>query len=56
MIAVSPAQTLLVHRSYVDTGLHITRAISDYMARRSIPDLLNAIKRRIESGGTWRKR
>jgi hypothetical protein len=49
-------RTLVVYRTYVDTGLKIPRFIQSYMQERSIPELLRAIKRRVESGGTWKKR
>jgi hypothetical protein len=53
---LAPARTLLAYRAYVDTGLRIPQSIQTYMQKRSIPDLLRAIKRRVESGGTWKKR
>jgi hypothetical protein len=52
---LAPGRTLLVYRTYVDSGLHVPQSIQSYMQRRSIPDLLRAIKRRVESGGTWKK-
>jgi uncharacterized membrane protein len=56
MAELAPGRTLLVYRAYVDSGLHVPQSIQSYMQKRSIPDLLRAIKRRIESGGTWKKR
>lgn len=53
---LGPGRTLLVYRTYVDSGLRVPGSIQAYMQRRSIPDLLRAIKRRVESGGTWKKR
>lgn len=55
MHELGPSRTLLVYRTYVDAGRAVPRFVQDFMARRSIPDLLRSIKRRIESGGTWRK-
>ena len=55
MFDLGPARTLLVYRSYVDTGLKLTRFIQSYIATRSMPDLLRAIKKRVESGGKWKK-
>jgi len=52
---IEPNRTLITYSSYVDTGRSLPRFIQDYMARRSIPDLLRAIKRRVESGGLWRR-
>jgi carbon monoxide dehydrogenase subunit G len=52
---LSPGRTLVVYRTYVDSGLKVPQSIQSYMQRRSIPDLLQAIKKRVESGGTWKK-
>ena len=52
---ISPTRTLVVYRNWIDSGRSIPRFIQDYMARRSIPTMLRAVKKRIESGGTWRK-
>jgi hypothetical protein len=56
LFEVSPSRTLLVYRSYVDSGRAVPRSIQEYIARRAVPDLLHAIKKRVESGGTWKKR
>jgi uncharacterized membrane protein len=55
MTALAPGRTLLVYRTYVDSGLKVPQSIQSYMQRRSIPDLLRNIKKRVESGGTWKK-
>jgi carbon monoxide dehydrogenase subunit G len=55
MMALDPGRTLLVYRTYVDSGLKVPQSIQSYMQRRSIPDLLKNIKKRVESGGTWRR-
>jgi carbon monoxide dehydrogenase subunit G len=52
---LGPGRTLLVYRTYVDSGLKVPQSIQSYMQRRSIPDFLRAIKKRVESGGTWKK-
>lgn len=52
---LTPGRTLLVYRTYVDSGLKVPQSIQSFMQRRAIPDLLRAIKRRVESGGTSRK-
>jgi len=52
---VSAQRTLLIYRTWVDTGRAVPRFIHDYMSRRSIPNLLRAVKLRVESGGTSRK-
>jgi uncharacterized membrane protein len=56
MAELGPARTLLVYRAYVDSGLKVPQAIQTYMQKRSIPDLLRAIKKRVESGGSWKKK
>ncbi len=55
-VEIAPQRTLLVYRTYVDTGMKIPRSIQTWFQVRAIPDLLRAFKKRIESGGTWRKR
>ena len=56
VFAVSPTSTLVVYRTYVDSGRRwIARSIQDYFARKSIPNLLRAVKKRVESGGTYKK-
>lgn len=55
LLEVTPTRTLVVYRTWVDSGRSVPRAIQDYMARKSIPNLLEAVKKRVESGGTWRK-
>jgi hypothetical protein len=55
MAELAPARTLLVYRAYVDTGFRVPQAIQSYLQKRSIPDLLRAVKRRVESGGRWKK-
>jgi len=56
MAELTPQRTLLVYRTYVDTGMRVPLFIQSYMQKRSLPELLQAIKRRVESGGTWKKR
>jgi hypothetical protein len=55
MVAVDERRTLLVYRTTVDAGLHVPKGIQRYMTKRSVPDLLRNIKRRVESGGTWKQ-
>ena len=50
-----PGRTLVVYRAYVDAGTSVPKFVQDFMIRRSIPNLLRATKKRIESGGTWKK-
>src|SRR5439155_8041888 len=55
LFELSPSRTLVVYRTWVDTGRSVPRFVQNYMARKSIPDLLRAVKKRVESGGTWKK-
>lgn len=55
MLELEAGRTLLVYRAYVDTGMRVPRAVQAFLQRRAIPDLLRAVKRRVESGGRWRK-
>ena len=52
---LAPGRTLLVYRTFVDSGLKVPQSIQSFMQRRAIPDFLRAIKRRVESGGTYKK-
>jgi len=55
LFELSPTQTLVVYRTYVDSGRTVPRSLQEYIARKSIPNLLRAVKKRIESGGTYKK-
>jgi carbon monoxide dehydrogenase subunit G len=55
LFEVGPSQTLLVYRTYVDSGRSISRSIQEYFTRKAIPNLLKAVKMRVESGGTYKK-
>jgi hypothetical protein len=54
-VALEPRRTLLVYRSYVDSGRAVPGFVQRYVAKRAVPDLLHALKKRVESGGTWKK-
>ena len=53
--ALAPGRTLVTYHSQVDTTRALPRFIQNYIARRSIPDLLRAVKKRVESSGLWRR-
>src|SRR5579859_493643 len=55
LFEVTPSQTLVVYRTYVDSGRAISKSIQNYFTRKAIPDLLRAVKKRVESGGTYHK-
>ena len=45
----------MVYRAFVDPGTHVPRFIQNFITRRSLPNLLLATKKRIESGGRYHK-
>lgn len=55
MFELEPGKTLVAYRTWVDSGKAVPRFIQDYMAKKSVPDLLKAVKQRVESGGTYKK-
>jgi hypothetical protein len=55
MIALASDRTLLVYRTYIDSGLKLPAIITNHLQKRAVPELLTAIKQRIESGGQYRK-
>jgi carbon monoxide dehydrogenase subunit G len=55
LVKVSPVRTILYFRSYVDSGHLVPRFIQNHFSIKAIPDLLKAIKQRVESNGTYHK-
>ncbi|MEO6952067.1 MAG: SRPBCC family protein [Polyangia bacterium] len=55
LVAVDANRTLLSYQSTIDTAFHVPRAIQAYMTRKSLPELLGNIKKRVESGGKWKR-
>jgi hypothetical protein len=55
LVAAGPGRTILYFKSYVDSGHLVPRFIQNHFSLKAIPDLLQAIKRRVESGGTYHK-
>jgi hypothetical protein len=55
MLELGPNTTLLGYRTHLDTGLRIPQLLQSHLQKRAVPDLLRAIKRRVESGGTWKR-
>ncbi len=53
---LGPTRTLLVYRASVDSGLRVPRFVQNYMTTKSIPDLLHALKQRVESGDTYTRK
>lgn len=54
-VPLDDGKTLLDYTVSVDTGMSVPRAISDYMTRKDLPDVLLNFKKRVESGGKWTK-
>ena len=55
MLELGPRETLLGYRTHIDTGLRVPQLVQSHMQKRALPELLRAIKRRVESGGTWKR-
>ena len=56
LIPVTQTRTILYFKTFVDSGHLIPHFLQNYFGTvRAIPDLLRAIKMRVESGGTWHK-
>jgi hypothetical protein len=56
LFPLAPNRTLLVYRTWVDSGLAVPRFIQDHMAKKSIPELLHALQKRILTHGQYRKK
>ncbi|MEW5850594.1 MAG: SRPBCC family protein [Myxococcota bacterium] len=48
-------RTLVVYDIAVDTGAMIPAFLEEYLTKKDLPEVLMAMKRRAESGGTWKK-
>jgi ribosome-associated toxin RatA of RatAB toxin-antitoxin module len=48
-------KTLIVYTITVDTGTMIPGFLEDYLTKKDLPEVLAAMKRRVESGGKWKK-
>jgi carbon monoxide dehydrogenase subunit G len=55
MLECAPERTLLAYRAHIDTGLRIPLVVQQHLQKRAVPELLRAIKSRVESGGTWKR-
>lgn len=51
----SASGTELRYETQVDPGVPLPPSLTGYLIKRGLPDLLNNVKRRAESGGTWHK-
>ncbi len=46
---------IIVYTVYVDSGRFVPKFIENYMMKRDLPDAVEALKKRVESGGTYTK-
>jgi len=53
---ISPDQTLFTYGvTRLDTGLSLPSFVQEYMQKRDLPAVAGNVRKRIESGGTWKK-
>jgi hypothetical protein len=53
---VGPDQTLFTYAvTRLDTGISLPSFIQEYMQKRDLPAVAENVKKKIESGGTWKK-
>lgn len=48
-------KTIIAYTVAVDTGRAIPKSIQDYLTKKDLPNVVRAAKKRIESGGTYKK-
>lgn len=48
-------KTILSHSVILDSGLAVPTAIEDYLTKRDLPNVVVAVKKRVESDGTFKK-
>jgi len=48
-------KTLVRYTIAVDSGRFVPKFLEDYLMKKDLPEVLNSMKRRAESGGTWKK-
>ena len=47
--------TLAEYTIAVDSGKFVPQFIEDYLTRKDLPQILNSLRRRVESDGKWKK-
>ena len=47
--------TILAYTVAVDTGMAVPKMIQDYLTKKDLPNVVRAMKKRVESGGTYKK-
>jgi hypothetical protein len=48
--------TVVVYRVFVDTGYAVPDFILSYLTRKDLPNVLGNLRKRVSSGGKWKKR
>ena len=48
-------KSLIAYTVSVDTGMAVPKAIQDYLTQKDLPNVVSTMKKRIESGGTYKK-
>lgn len=47
--------SIVTYYTDVEPGLFVPKSISKYLTKKSLPDLVDAVKKRAESNGKWKK-
>lgn len=48
-------KSILCYTVAVDTGMAVPKVIQDYLTKKDLPNVVKAMKSRVESGGTYKK-
>ena len=48
-------RTLVQYSLYVDTGRVVPEFVQTFLMKQDLPDVLGNLRKRLESGGTWKK-
>lgn len=49
-------KSIVAYTVAVDTGIAVPKVIQDYLTKRDLPNVVRAMKKRVESGGTYQKK
>lgn len=47
--------TEVTYRTDVDPGIPVPPALTGFLVKQGLPEFLESVRKRVESGGTWRK-
>jgi hypothetical protein len=48
-------KTLIAYSIFVRSGTLVPQFVQDFLTRRDLPEMLDNLRKRVTSGGTWRK-